>query len=170
VVAPISPRSAEEALAQFALAFALLQPEETYEILHPLLLMGQSYQSLFGATLPSTSESLEYASRIYAREGPIMLETGLTREEIVQRVVRGLSRRNFSSFLLEVPPGCNYPDIMMKTTVVNSSKPSCVCTSALRTLQTRCSSKITAGDHSFYTNTQGRFTLPVMPWVVQRWQ
>jgi len=43
-----------------------------------------------------------------------MLEIGLTREEIVQRVVRGLSRRNFSSFLLEVPPGCNYPDIIME--------------------------------------------------------
>jgi hypothetical protein len=40
VVAPIGPRSAEEALAQFALAFAFLQSQEAYEILHPLLLMG----------------------------------------------------------------------------------------------------------------------------------
>ena len=60
VVAPITPRSVEEALAQFALAFALLQPQEAYEILHPLLLMGQSYQDFFGATLTSTSESLEH--------------------------------------------------------------------------------------------------------------
>jgi hypothetical protein len=49
VVAPIGTRSTEEALAQFALAFALLQPEEAYEILRPLLLMGPSYQSFFGA-------------------------------------------------------------------------------------------------------------------------
>jgi len=58
-VAPINPRSDEEALAQFALAFALLQPDKAYEILHPLLLMGQSYQGFFGVTLISTSESLE---------------------------------------------------------------------------------------------------------------
>ncbi|MGH8070784.1 MAG: hypothetical protein ACRERE_37225 [Candidatus Entotheonellia bacterium] len=43
-----------------------------------------------------------------------MLETDLTREEIVQRVVRGLKRPNFPSFLLEVPPGCNYPDIIIE--------------------------------------------------------
>jgi hypothetical protein len=56
VLAPIISRSAEEALAQFALAFALLQPQEAYAILHPLLLMGRSYQDFFGATLTSISE------------------------------------------------------------------------------------------------------------------
>src|SRR5712691_2541050 len=38
----------------------------------------------------------------------------LTREEIIQRVVRGLNRPNFPSFLLEVPPGCDYPDIIVE--------------------------------------------------------
>ncbi|MGH8070785.1 MAG: AAA family ATPase [Candidatus Entotheonellia bacterium] len=56
VVAPIFSRSAEDALAQFALVFALLQPQEAYEILHPLLLMGRSYQNFFGTTLTSISE------------------------------------------------------------------------------------------------------------------
>src|SRR5262245_3088217 len=44
-----------------------------------------------------------------------MLDSSWSREAVAQRVVRGLNRRpSFSSFLLEVPPGCNYPDIIME--------------------------------------------------------
>src|SRR5712691_10030854 len=56
VIDLIALRSSEEALAQFGLAFALLQPKEAYEILHPLLLMGPSYQDFFGATRTLISE------------------------------------------------------------------------------------------------------------------
>jgi hypothetical protein len=56
---PLALRSPEEALAQFALAFALLQPQEAYEILHPLFLMGPSYQDFFGATRMFISEQPE---------------------------------------------------------------------------------------------------------------
>ena len=41
--------SEEELLALFALAFALLQPRQAYEILEPLLRLGLPYQNFFGA-------------------------------------------------------------------------------------------------------------------------
>ena len=46
----ISPGSEAEALALFALAYALLQEEQAYQIVEPLLELGSSYQSFFGAS------------------------------------------------------------------------------------------------------------------------
>ena len=46
----VPPGSDEESLAFFALAFALLQKGEAYDILEPLLLAGACFREFFGAT------------------------------------------------------------------------------------------------------------------------
>ncbi|MGD0075773.1 MAG: hypothetical protein ABSD31_15735, partial [Candidatus Binataceae bacterium] len=55
---PISPRTENEALALFALAFGLLEPEDSYAILEPLLLMGAGFRQFFGIgeSAPDVSE------------------------------------------------------------------------------------------------------------------
>jgi hypothetical protein len=54
----IAPSTDLEALAHFVLAFALLQTDERYEILEPVLLIGQCFQEFFGVNQKDPTEVL----------------------------------------------------------------------------------------------------------------
>jgi len=63
----IAPSSEEEAIALFALAFALLQPDEAREISNPVLSLGARYEEFFSVT-----EAVEFRGQT-VRSSPILV-------------------------------------------------------------------------------------------------
>lgn len=98
---PIEPNTEYEALAQFALAFALLQPTDAYDILEPVLLLGRGFQEFFGVTEvdqtapiaempgPAASDRSGENAGVSARD-VIINESAQARSQVVERGAHAL--------------------------------------------------------------------------------